>query len=128
MITRSAEIRPEIYKDVFQDVTSDKWYAKFIQAAYNKNIAKGDIVRPNDFITREEMCDMIVKAYARDIPETKELTFADSGEISDRDAVSRAYNLGVIAGYEDNSFKPKSGLTRAEAVSVILNFYDVNRV
>ena len=48
-----------------------------------------------------------------------DLNFADSDSISSwaKDAVAAAYELDIISGYPDNSFKPNKTATRAEALA-----------
>ncbi len=126
MLIRAAEIRTEAYTGVFDDVDENAWYARYMQAAYNSGIVNDKLARPDELITREEMCDMAVRAYERKRKAfTKELTFIDTDEMADAISVSKAYALGVINGYEDNTFRPKGNLTRAEAVTVILNYHNV---
>lgn len=38
--------------------------------------------------------------------------------------ISKVYNLGLITGYEDGTFRPEGTLTRAEAASVINRLYE----
>ena len=126
MLVRAAEMRPQKYEDVFADVNGEEWYARYMQAAYEGGIVKEVYVRPNDFITREEMCDMVVRAYERDGEAyASELSFDDIANISDKVSVSKAFGLGVISGYDDNTFRPQNGLTRAEAVTVIINYHNL---
>ena len=125
MLVRASEMRPELYREVCSDVYKDKWYAAYIQPAYDEGIIDGELVRPDDYITREEMCEMTVREYEQKrTAETVKLNFTDTALIEDAVTVSKAYGSGIISGYDDNSFRPKSGLTRAEAVTVILNLYD----
>ena len=125
MLIRASELRPETYENVFPDVEKGKWYAVYMQSAFNAGIIDGTFARPDDYITREEMCDMAVRSYERENKaEGISLNFSDSNLISNIDAVSKAYGIGIIKGYEDGSFRPTSSLTRAEAVTVILNLYN----
>jgi len=125
MLVRASEMRPAAYKDVFADVSKEDWYAMYLQPAYNAGIIREKMARPNDYITREEMCGMAVRALERkhDI-QSKQPSFSDIGDANDITSISKAYGSGIINGYEDNTFKPKDGLTRAEAVAVILNLYN----
>lgn len=126
MLVRAAEMRPKTYEDVFYDVNAEEWYARYMQPAYEAGIIKEVYARPNDFITREEMCDMVVSAYERNCKANVfELSFDDIANISDKVSVSKAFGLGVIRGYDDNTFRPQNGLTRAEAVTVILDYYNL---
>lgn len=125
MLSRASELRPEIYEGVFTDVNKDDWYAMYMQSAYNAGIIDGVNARPNDYITREEMCIMAMRAFERKhkaVPQ--KLSFVDINEISDVDSVSKAYGSGIIKGYDDNTFRPRNVLTRSEAVAVILSLYN----
>ena len=77
---------------------------------------------PNDLITREQMALMIVRA-AKLATIDEKTTFADAENISDwaKSSVTTATKSGIINGYPDNTFRPKSNATRAEAVTVIFN-------
>ncbi|MFI3210164.1 MAG: S-layer homology domain-containing protein [Peptostreptococcaceae bacterium] len=37
-------------------------------------------------------------------------------------------NMGVVSGYEDNTFRPNNGVTRAEFVKLINHYLDLDRV
>ena len=73
------------------------------------------------------MAAIVVKA-AQLTPAAGENQFVDSASIADwaRDAVVTAVNNQIIRGYPDNTFKPGSKATRAEAVAVIINALDMN--
>ena len=47
--------------------------------------------------------------------------FSDSNEISQyaKEYVAQCVAMGVITGYEDNSFKPKNNITKAEAAAML---------
>ena len=54
MLVRSRELQKEKYSETFADVTSDMWYADYIQAAAaNGLITKGGNLRPEDAATTE---------------------------------------------------------------------------
>ena len=67
------------------------------------------------------MAVMIAKA-AKLSPSAGELLFADSSSISDwaRSSLAKAVENGIINGYPDNTVRPQSLATRAEAVTVIV--------
>ena len=108
---------------VFSD-TANHWAKDFIAAAYSQGIISGYSeyeFGPDDPITREQMAVMIVKA-ARPDADVEGKTFADNNSIADwaRQAVIIATGNNIISGYPDNTFRPKSNTTRAEA-AVVLN-------
>lgn len=73
-------------------------------------------------ITREEMCRLAVHAlevitgYAID-PERSDY-FSDTTSAS----VVKAYELGIVSGYPDGTFKPNNYLTRQEFFKIVENF------
>lgn len=46
------------------------------------------------------------------------LTFTDTKEIQNLDAVTLMANLGLVNGYEDDSFRPRNNIRRAEAAKL----------
>ncbi|OME99051.1 hypothetical protein BK127_39335 [Paenibacillus sp. FSL H7-0331] len=76
---------------------------------------------PDDFITREQMAAIVVRA-ANLAATDKSVNFPDSADISDwaGTALATATAKGLINGYEDGTVKPKVNTTRAQAVAVIL--------
>lgn len=46
------------------------------------------------------------------------LTFTDTGEIQNLDAVTLMANLGLVNGYQDDSFRPRNNIRRAEAAKL----------
>lgn len=86
----------------------------------------------NSLITRERMADILIRAEKlsnNDFEDLKEETeeainnyITDIGAITPEleTAVYECYNLGIISGYTDKSFKPQGYLTRAESSSVII--------
>ena len=74
-------------------------------------------------ITREEMAALVCKAAeanGKTIDSTA-VSFTDADTISDWavDYVYGAANLGIIDGYDDQSFKPQGTATRAEACAMV---------
>ncbi len=73
-------------------------------------------------ITRAEMCELAVHAletitgYAI-VPERTDY-FTDAAD----DYVVKAYELGIVSGYPDGTFKPNNKLTRQEFFQIVENF------
>jgi DMSO/TMAO reductase YedYZ molybdopterin-dependent catalytic subunit len=108
---------------VFAD-TAQHWAKGFIATAASNSIVNGyapHTFGPDDPLTREQMAVMIAKA-AKLSPSAGELLFADSSSISDwaRSSLAKAVENGIINGYPDNTVRPQSLATRAEAVTVIV--------
>ncbi len=107
----------------FTDVADGAWYAKAVTWGQANGIISGygnGRFGPDDLITREQMCALIV-SYLRWAGLTAEQTtaantFADSGSISAwaRDSVAFCQTRGLISGRPGNLFAPKANATRAE--------------
>lgn len=86
---------------------------------------KGVYIR-DTAITREEMAELIAKAFSissESSDEKKPVEFTDESQIDENkktyvDAVSMN---GIMVGSDDNMFNPKSGLTRAELAQILKN-------
>ncbi|MNI41142.1 Endo-1,4-beta-xylanase A precursor [compost metagenome] len=79
--------------------------------------------RPDGNIARMEMAMMIAKAYGAKIPTDVATGFSDESEIPEwaKGAVFMIKQIGIVNGRDGNQFAPKETVTRAEAVTVIIN-------
>lgn len=123
ILVKAFELEPKSGK-VFAD-TAGHWAKDSIAAAASYGIVNGydeNTFGPDDTITREQMAAMIVNA-AKLTPVPGDLSFADGHTISDwaRESMAAAVQNGIITGYPDNTVRPQSNATRAEAVTVIMN-------
>lgn len=115
------------YANEFSDVTAEDWHAPYIQTAWEQGWIQGNDgqFRPDDFITREEMCKLLVEANGG-IPEgiQLELDYEDKAEISAwaEDYVCAARKFGLMNGYEDGCFKPAVVALRGEAFVTVYRF------
>ncbi len=116
----------------FTDVKKGQWYTGAVKWASENGIVSGSNGKfmPNDPITREQICTLIV-SYAKFMkitltPNAKAVTFKDAKNISKwaKSAVSACQKAGLIAGSNGN-FDPKDKATRA-AVAQILMQFDMN--
>ena len=125
----------------FVDVPKKQYYAKAVAWANYLGIVNGvDATHfaPNQKITREQMCAMILRlndvvdvAYDEMMGEDVKLEmkaggekFADHKKIASyaREAVYACRNEGVVNGKPGNLFDPKGNATRAEVATVLLNY------
>ena len=83
--------------------------------------ANGDFDSYQRPITREEMAYIVAnaKASAQALDTGKILTDIDTCSQKFAEGVKKAVSLGIITGYEDDSFRPNNSAKRAEAVVVI---------
>ncbi|WP_129600259.1 S-layer homology domain-containing protein [Anaerophilus nitritogenes] len=133
-IVNALEISIKPYKGIFKDVRKNTQKNSYIEAAFHNGIIKGmgdGAFHPNDFITREEMAVMIVKAYENKNKniQTKRSSFVfkDEKKISAwaRKYVRTAYELGIIKGKDKKEFAPQDFASRAEGAVMIKKLLEV---
>lgn len=111
----------------FSDVSADAWYHDSVAIAVNNGIVQGisdTEFSPDAYITRQDIAVMVERAANAagiELSSGAELIFTDEGDISDYalNAVKAMAKAGVINGYEDGTFQPKTNATRAQAVVII---------
>ena len=104
----------------FSDV-GGHWAEKYIKSAVNKGFVNGypdGSFRPDKSVTRAEFTSMVNKAFGNS--QTATLRFSDVpyAEWYYND-ISKALAATYVAGYDDNTFKPDSPITRQEAAVMI---------
>ncbi len=126
MLVTAVGISEAEYQNEFTDITSNDWYAGYVKAALENNIASGFDGRfnPNANITREEMAKMAVAAYELKkgmLENSNASTFADDNAISEwaKEYVYKAAEIGMINGMSDNTFMGRNNSTRAQAAAVV---------
>ncbi|WP_167577922.1 Ig-like domain-containing protein [Ammoniphilus sp. YIM 78166] len=107
----------------FTDVPANHWSAAFITTAMEQGIiVKSDYgthFHPQQAISREEMAIMIARSLKLKA-DASVIRFTDKQQISNHGLVGAVVIEGIILGYPDQTFRPKSPLTRA-AASVVIN-------
>ena len=98
------------------------WAKGFVAAAVDAGIITGfddGSFKPNDNMTREQFAAVIVRAFKLGEADAA-LTFIDADQIGwSKGYIAKAVELGIINGYEDNSFKPANNVSRAEAFKML---------
>ena len=119
--------------DLFIDIAPDAWYKDAIQYAYDNGLMTG--VSATEFAPEATTTRaMIVSILARleGVTTAQAAGFAD---VDDNDwyatAVNWAANVGVVNGYEDNTFQPNTAITREQLAAILMNYaaykgYDVS--
>lgn len=107
---------------VFNDVQADNWYFGYVSALYKKGIVNGmtdTVFGAEKNISRQDICTILARAM--DVGIADGAKFADDELIADYayDAVYKLKNKGCINGYEDNTFRPNAGASRAEVAKII---------
>lgn len=116
-------------KQAFTDVTPDMWSYSYIDSVkeYLPGYAVFDgtsVFKPYNVATREDVAYALVKisgVYNEVLPDEAALEeFADGDTVTynRKDFVSVAVKSGLMQGY-DGYLRPKDGITRAEAVTLL---------
>lgn len=132
---------PEVEgKSKFKDVVIDDYYFNAVNWAYENDITSGvseDYFGSNSNITREDMVTLLFRKESKDNMEKSykdslaEYTsdFEDSDLISGyaKSAFNWAIDNDIISGYENNKLRPKFNTTRAQAMSVLFRYSELNK-
>ena len=112
----------------FTDVPANKWYTGAVSWAAENGIVNGvgdRMFAPGKSITRQDLCTILyrfVNAMDYELTVGEEKTFTDSASVSSyaAEAVRYASSVGLIAGYDDGTFRPKATATRAQMAVIIM--------
>ena len=109
---------PKTFKDVekhwAKDAVNDMGSRLVISGVGN------DIFEPDRDISRAEFASIIVKALGLMRPGTGKAVFADVSKANwYYDAVSIAYENGIISGYGNGNFGPMDKITREQAMTMV---------
>ena len=109
--------------DIFIDVAPNAWYKDAVQYAYAGGLMTGvsaDAFAPEQTTTRA----MIVSILARleGVESAQAAGFADVNDEWYATAVNWAANVGVVNGYEDNTFRPNQPITREQLAAILMNY------
>ena len=118
--------------DVFYDTSN-----RSVRKAYNLGIVNGvssDRFAPDNFITRQEICAMLVRAIGViytgiDLDDYDYTSFADSYSISSwaMDAVQFAYDNDIMRGVGNGKINPLGNTTCEQAILLVNRIYENRR-
>ena len=109
--------------DLFSDIAPDAWYKDAIQYAYDNGLMTG--VSATEFAPEATTTRaMIVSILARleNVTTAEAAGFADVDDEWYATAVNWAANVGVVNGYEDNTFRPNTAITREQLAAILMNY------
>lgn len=131
----AGEIHAQIYnsgnyallevKKEFSDLTADHWAYDVVQELASKQIIQGTSAsrfEPGRFITRAEFTTMLVNALRLTKP--GEIPFTDvPADKWYAEAVSIAYEAGIVTGKSETTFDPNGLITREQMVVMAMKAY-----
>ena len=109
--------------DLFVDIAPDAWYKDAVQYAYDNGLMTG--VSATEFAPEATTTRaMIVSILARleGVESAEAAGFADVSDEWYATAVNWAANVGVVNGYEDNTFRPNTAITREQLAAILMNY------
>ena len=100
------------------------WGGVQMEHAYSSGwIDETDVAKTEygKLVSRELACKIIASALGLKAGEGAQLGFADAASVGEGylDSVLAMYSNGLLSGYEDNTLRPQSILTRAEAAALL---------
>lgn len=120
------EVEEEVIcEDPFIDVSSNYKYYDAVLALKAAGLINGysnGTFKPNNTITRAEVCTMIVNTLENPhIISIKGNTFKDVSNHWAYDSVAKAKNMGLINGVNENEFAPNENITDEQIVKILVN-------
>ena len=109
--------------EIFIDIAPDAWYKDAVQYAYDNGLMTG--VSTTEFAPEATTTRaMIVSILARleGVESAEAAGFADVSDEWYATAVNWAANVGVVNGYEDNTFRPNTAITREQLAAMLMNY------
>lgn len=110
----------------FVDVNEGDWFYDVVLYAYENGLMTGtsaDAFAPNQTTTRGMIVSMLARLEG--VTSAEDAGFAD---VADNDwyatAVNWAASVGVVNGYEDNTFRPNAPITREQMAAILYNYAD----
>ena len=112
----------------FSDTGAGKWYTGAAAWASEMEVVKGigdGRFAPNRAITRQDLCTMLykyLKAAKIQLKADSDRTYADYNSVAAyaKEAVGFCAASGLVTGFEDSSFRPRSTATRAQVAQILM--------
>lgn len=110
----------------FTDVNEGDWFYDVVLYAYDNGLMTGVSATefaPNQTTTRGMIVSMLARLEG--VTSAEDAGFAD---VAENDwyatAVNWAASVGVVNGYEDNTFRPNAPITREQMAAILYNYAD----
>lgn len=114
----SGKASPVVFRDI-----ANHWAKAQIERAAGLGIVTGypdGTFRPNGLVTRAEFAAMLIRALGMTTDASDAPDFRDDIPAWARPVVAKAAEAGLVAGYEDGTFRPGNRIMRAEMTVMII--------
>ncbi|WP_337982931.1 S-layer homology domain-containing protein [Lysinibacillus sp. C5.1] len=136
IIVRALGLKTDDLTSHYADVTTDAWYASYINAASEYKLIQGysnGHFGPNDKITRQQAMTILARALLltdidTTISEQEAATilaaFIDEGQIAEyaKSPIAVAVKTGLVTGKANKTIAPTANISRAEVAVIIERF------
>lgn len=116
------------WQNPYKDIKENDWFFENVKYMDEHGIMNGtgnSLFSPEQLLSRAMMVTMLFRAEGS--PQPVQLSsFDDVTNTWYTNAVSWAYETGIVKGYEDGLFHPEQNITREE-LAVMLYSYAINR-
>lgn len=111
--------------------TGNHWANRQIKIARNLELASGyadDTFKPNKNVTRGDFVIMLTRVFDIQPTTNRNTEFKDIANHVAKDQIITMNNLGIIGGYEDQTFRPDREITRAEVVVIMNKLVNISQI
>ena len=108
----------------FTDVNDDDWFSDVVRYVYEQGLMTGTSdteFSPNLTTTRGMIVSILNRLEGGPIAESAGFTDVADGDWY-VDTVTWAASEGIVAGYEDGSFRPNDPITREQLAAMLMNY------
>ncbi len=115
---------------ILKDVPASVWSNAYVVEGLTRCIFSlteidNNYFKPESPMDRDEVALWITRAVGLSCD--GDVSFADNTSIKNKNAVATAVSEGLLKGYENNTYRPKNALTRAESAVIIKRLIAKNK-
>ena len=106
------------------------WAANYISVLANMGIVRGNDLgnfSPNTLITRGQFAQLIVAAFNRVLTNIRPAIRLRDVPMPARSAIVRVYETGIMAGFDDDTFRPEEGIRRQDVLVALAQILGTRR-
>jgi hypothetical protein len=106
------------------------WAANYISVLANMGIVRGNDLgnfSPNTLITRGQFAQLIVAAFDRILTNVRPAIRFRDVPMPARSAIVRAYETGIMSGFDDDTFRPEEGIRRQDVLVALAQILGTRR-